>query len=83
MWGISPISRITINNRECRLLRSQSKFVYLAVLRPGYNTLNISLSQSIEDLKLMSQVYFVQLPPRPSRLLIQPISLINSEKNGY
>lgn len=86
MWGQSPISRITANNRDCSLVQDHSKFVYLAVLRPAYNTLNISLNPSLcvsmNDLKLMIQVYFVQLSPRPNRSIVHP-AVIGEQNNGY
>ncbi|KAI1728702.1 M-phase phosphoprotein 8-like isoform X1 [Ditylenchus destructor] len=64
MWSWSPVVRISINNRDCKLLQESSKFVFLAQLRNGFNMLNIELNPSqcdYSDLKLLTQVFFVQL----------------------
>ncbi|KAI1721849.1 M-phase phosphoprotein 8-like isoform X1 [Ditylenchus destructor] len=64
MWSWSPVVRISINSRDCKLLQESSKFVFLAQLRNGFNMLNIELNPSqcdYSDLKLLTQVFFVQL----------------------
>uniref|UniRef100_A0A915CY25 Chromo domain-containing protein n=1 Tax=Ditylenchus dipsaci TaxID=166011 RepID=A0A915CY25_9BILA len=77
MWSSSPVVRISINNRDCRLLQEKSKFVFLAALRNGFNMLNIELNASqcdSSDLKLLTQVCMVQLQKTGNGQHTRPIA---------